>query len=265
MHGTIPPERFFGYLRWTEIDSMPHRENVVIIQPLGALEQHGPHLPLIVDSAIGLGVLGKALSLLEKQVEAYSLPCLYYGKSNEHAGFAGTISLTSQTFYNILLEVADSLYQAGFRKLIFFNSHGGQPQIVETAARDIRHKYQDFWVFPHFLWRAPSNIKELLSSEELEYGLHAGDSETSIMLSLLPEQVKMSLASREYPPQLTQNNLLSIEGDLPFAWLTRDISQTGVIGDPTTASKEKGDLLLQSLAKSWAQIIQEVYEFPKAH
>ncbi len=265
MHDPFPPERFFGYLTWNEVASMPNKENVVIIQPVGALEQHGPHLPLIVDSAIGIGVLGAALSLLEKDVTAYALPCLYYGKSNEHAGFAGTISLNSQTLYNILLEVADSLYQSGFRKLILFNSHGGQPQIMEIVARDIRYKYQDFSVFPHFLWRAPSKIKELLSPEELAYGIHAGDAETSIMLSLLPEQVKMSLAQREYAPQLPDKSLLSLEGDLSFAWLTRDISKSGVIGDPTKASREKGEILLNSLAQSWSQLIKEVYDFQATH
>ncbi len=261
MHGFIPPERFFAYLTWSEIASMPDKENVVIIQPVGAIEQHGPHLPLIVDAAIGMGVIGKALNQLEESIPAYSMPCLYYGKSNEHCHFPGTITLTSQTLSCILLEVADSLYKAGFRKLILINSHGGQPQIMEIVARDIHQKYEDFLVFPHFTWKVPNIAAKLLTPEELEYGIHAGDAETSLLLTLLPEQVKMSLAVREYPQGLPEKSLLTLEGNLPFAWLTKELSRSGVIGDATVASKEKGDLLLKSLADSWVKVILDVYKF----
>lgn len=261
IHSFIPPHRFFPYLTWTEVQSLPDKENVVIIQPLGAIEQHGPHLPLVVDSAISLGVLGKALAQLDPQIPAYALPCLYYGKSNEHQGFAGTITLTASTLLALLQEIAESLYQSGFRKLIFMNSHGGQPQILEIAARDIHEKYPDFSIFPWFTWRVPHIAAELLSPEELEWGIHAGDAETSLMLALLPEQVKLDKAVKEYPQNLPQNSLLSLEGNLPFAWLTREISQSGVVGDPTVASREKGDRLLASLVKGWVQAIEAVYTF----
>ena len=261
MHGFIPPERFFAYLTWSEIATMPDKENVVIILPLGAIEQHGPHLPLIVDSAISMGVIGTAVKQLERSIPAYVMPCLYYGKSNEHTNFPGTISLSSQTLSLILLETAESLYQAGFRKLIFLNSHGGQPQIVETVARDIHQKYEDLLVFPHFTWQVPNVAADLLSEDELKYGIHAGDAETSLLLALLPEQVKMSLAVKEYPQGLPFDSLLSLEGKLPFAWLTKEISKSGVIGDATVASKEKGNMLLKSLADSWSQVIRDVYKF----
>jgi creatinine amidohydrolase len=81
------------------------------------------------------------------------------------------------------------------------------------------------------------------------------------MLSLLPEQVKLDRAVREYPQNLPQNSLLSLEGNLPFAWLTRELSKTGVIGDATVATKEKGDRLLESLAQGWVQVIADVYQF----
>jgi creatinine amidohydrolase len=261
MHSFIPPERFFPYLTWTEIQEMTHKENVVIIQPIGAIEQHGPHLPIVVDSAISMGVLGKALEGLEKSIPAYSLPCLYYGKSNEHWHFPGTITLTVETLLAVIREVADSLYRAGFRKLILMNSHGGQPQIMEIVARDIHQHYGDFAVFPLFTWRVPNLAAELLTSEELEYGIHAGDAETSLLLSLLPQQVKMNQAVKEYPQGLPEDSLLTMEGKLPFAWLTAELSQTGVMGDATVATKEKGDRLLSSLAVGWQQVIKDVYLF----
>jgi len=261
IHGFIPPERFFAYLTWQEIDRMPNKDKVVIIQPIGAVEQHGYHLPLIVDSAISQGVLGEALKLLSPSIPVYALPTLYYGKSNEHDSFSGTISLSAVTLINLLTEVTKSIYQAGFRKLILMNSHGGQPQIMEIVARDLHQCYQDLAVFPFFTWRVPNITNELLTEKEQEFGIHAGDAETSLMLALLPEQVKMNLAVEEYPRNLAPNSLLSMEGKLPFAWLTKELSKSGVMGDATTATREKGDLILASLAEGWVKVIEDVYRF----
>jgi creatinine amidohydrolase len=261
MHGFIPPQRYFPYLTWSEIEQMPDKENVVIIQPLGAIEQHGPHLPIAVDSAISLGVLGKALSQLNDDISAYALPCLYYGKSNEHSGFPGTITLSAQTLLAIITEMALSIYRSGFRKLILMNSHGGQPQIMEIAARDLHQEHPDLAVFPLFTWRVPHVVGEMLTPQEQEYGIHAGDAETSIMLSLLPQQVQMDKAVKEYPQGLPENSLLDMEGKLPFAWLTKELSRSGVMGDATVATKEKGDRILESLAKGWVQVIEDVYKF----
>ena len=110
MHGFIPPQRYFPYLTWTEIERLPDKANTVIIQPIGAIEQHGPHLPIVVDSAISMGVLGKALGKLDEQIPAYALPCLYYGKSNEHWQFPGTITLSAVTLLSVIKEMADSIY-----------------------------------------------------------------------------------------------------------------------------------------------------------
>jgi creatinine amidohydrolase len=261
MHHLIPVRRFFPYLTWTEVQAMTDRENVVILQPIGAIEQHGPHLPLIVDAAIAEAVVGKALHLLDAAIPAYALPTLHYGKSNEHWHFPGTVTLTAQTLMATLMEVGESLYRAGFRKWALVNGHGGQPQILDIVARDLHQQYADFLVFPLFVWRVPHIAAELLTEQELELGIHAGDAETSLMLAILPEQVKMEQAVAEYPAGLPQNSLLSMEGSLPFAWTTRDLSHSGTIGDPTTATKEKGDRLLESLATSWAQVIQDIYHF----
>jgi creatinine amidohydrolase len=259
MHSFIPQQRFFPYLSWTEIQQMPDKANVVILQPMGAIEQHGPHLPLIVDAAISTAVVGKALSELEPEIPAYALPPLYYGKSNEHWHFPGTITLSAQTLMATLIEVGQSLYRAGFRKFAMVNGHGGQPQILEIVARDLHQQQGDFMVFPLFVWRVPNLAAELLTAKELELGIHAGDAETSLLLALLPEQVKMEAAIQEYP-RLPQSSL-SMEGNLPFAWVTKDLSQSGILGDPTVATAAKGEQLLASLATSWASVIRDIYHF----
>ncbi len=266
MHSFIPPDRFFPYLTWTDIETMPDKENVVIVQPIGAIEQHGPHLPLVVDAAISVAVLGKAFSQLDASIPAYALPSLDYGKSNEHWHFPGTITLSAQTMLAVLMEVAESVYRSGFRKLILMNSHGGQPQIIEIVARDLHQKYEDFIVFPLFTWKVPNLPIELITPKELAIGIHAGDAETSLLLSILPDQVKMDRAVAEYPLDEPRDGLLSMEGALPFAWTTRDLSKSGVLGDPLPATKEKGDRLLEALANGWVDVIKEVHTFrqPKA-
>jgi creatinine amidohydrolase len=261
MHGFIPPDRFFPYCTWTDIAAMPDKANVVIIQPVGAIEQHGPHLPLVVDSAIGLAVLGRALTQLDKNIPAYAMPPLHYGKSNEHWHFPGTITLSATTMIAILMEVGESLYRAGFRKWVLLNSHGGQPQIMDIVARDLHQQYEDFQVFPFFTWRAPNITKSLLTEKEARLGIHAGDAETSLLLAILPDTVQMSRAVAEYPPELPADSLLTLERNLPIPWVTRDISQSGVIGDATTATKEKGEQIWQSLADGWVQVITDVYKF----
>ena len=259
MHGYIPPDRCFAYLTWNEIAAMPDRDRVVIIQPCGAIEQHGPHLPLMVDSTIACGAIGAACDRLPVDLPCYVLPPLYYGKSNEHQNFPGTISLRTETLLSVLHDVADSLYRAGFRRLIFANAHGGQPQIMEMAAVDIHARYPDFWVFPVFIWRVPNETKSLLTDVERDRAMHAGDAETSLMLALDRDRVRTDLAVCEYPPHCA--TLFQTKGPLTYSWLTDDISQSGVIGDATIATPEKGDRILASLAEGWARAIIDVFQF----
>lgn len=261
MHGYIPPERFYPYLTWPEIAEMGDRANVVILQPIGAIEQHGPHLPLIVDAAIATAVVGKALSQLDPSIPAYGLPPLHYGKSNEHWHFPGTITLSAQTLIQLLMDIGDSLYRAGFRKWALVNGHGGQPQIMEIVARDLHQKYDDFLVFPLFVWSVPDLPLDDIPDKEKELGIHAGELETSVLLSLLPAQVHMDRAVAEYPHGLPADSLLSMEGARPFAWTTRDLSRSGVLGDPHPATAEKGDRLLSALTNGWVHLITDLHHF----
>ena len=121
--------------------------------------------------------MGEALTRLNPHIPAYALPPLHYGKSNEHRHFPGTISLSATTVLNTLMEIGESLYRAGFRKLILMNSHGGQPQVMEIAATDLHARYEDFWLFPIFTWRVTQEHKSLMSDKEVQLALHAGDAE----------------------------------------------------------------------------------------
>jgi len=159
------------------------------------------------------------------------------------------------------METGESLYRAGFRKWVLMNAHGGQPQVMEIVARDLHQRYEDFLVFPLFVWRVPNCAAELLTPVELEFGIHAGDAETSVMLSILPDQVRMHRAVTEYPPELPSDSLLSMEGALPFAWVMRDLTQSGVLGDAKAATSAKGDRLLNSLVEGWVKAITDIHQF----
>ncbi|MFT0812473.1 creatininase family protein [Synechococcus sp. OH20] len=261
MHTFIPPHRFFPYLTWTEIQAMPNKENVVIIQPVASIEQHGPHLPLVVDACIGTAIIGRAMEKLEPGILAYVLPTQCYGKANEHWHFPGTITLSAQTLMAVLTEVAESIYRAGFRKLVFLNSHGGQPEVLQIVARDLHQKHEDFLLFPISVWRVPHQGQELMTPKERELGIHAGDGETSMLMYLLPETVRTDRLVCEYPQDLPEDSLISLEGRISFAWTTRDLSRSGVLGDATAATPEKGKLLVESMADGWVRLIRDLYKF----
>ena len=265
MHGWIPPARYYAYLSWTQIAALSDKENIVLLQPVAAIEQHGPHLPVAVDSAIVLGVLGRAMEKLDPGVPCYVLPPLYYGKSEEHIHFPGTVTLSATTLLSVLGEVADSVYRAGFRKLCFVNGHGGQPEVMKIAARQARVRHPDFSLFPSFIWSVPHCGAELVTEREFTYGIHAGALETALLLALLPEQVDMKKALVEYPFGVPTEGLVSMEGERPgtqgFAWLTNDLTVSGVIGDATVATPQMGERLLDLLGQGWAQLIVDLYRF----
>ncbi|MEJ2687974.1 MAG: creatininase family protein, partial [Gammaproteobacteria bacterium] len=131
--------------------------------------------PIITDAAIAEGVLGAALARLGDGIPVFVLPTLCYGKSNEHFHFPGTVTLTAQTLLQVLMEVGDSLYRSGFRKLIFANAHGGQPQLMEVAARDLHVQYADFQLFPVGIWSVPNDALALIPEPERSTGIHGGE------------------------------------------------------------------------------------------
>jgi creatinine amidohydrolase len=259
LHGYTPPQRYLPYLSWTDIAQLPDRENTVIVIATGATEQHGPHLPCAVDTIISSGVVGHALARLPDHVPAYAMPPITYGKSEEHLHFPGTMTLTGETLLATMNEIGESVYRAGFRKLLIVNGHGGQPQVMEIAARELRLRHGDFIVVPSFTWRVPHAAGKYLSDREKKLAMHAGHAETALVLALAPDTVHMDRAVANYPPEFP-SKLLSPDGRPACAWSARDFGPSGIIGDPLPATAEQGKDILDSLANSWAQAITELYE-----
>lgn len=257
LHGYIPAQRFLPYLTWTDIDAVEDKANVVIVLPVGAIEQHGPHMPCAVDAIIAAGVVGKALEKLPSSVPAYALAPITYGKSDEHLHFPGTMTLTGEVFLHTIQEIGESVYRAGFRKLIMVNAHGGQPQPLEMAARELRLRHGDFMIIARSAWSVPHDTS-FMSEEESQCAMHAGHGETAILMQLAPATLHMNRAKSCYPslspcPTLSKTRPVA-------AWVARDFGSTGVIGDPTPATPEQGAQLLEQLASQWAQAFTEVHQ-----
>jgi len=258
MHGYIPPERFLPYLSWTEIDALEDKANTVIVLPVGAIEQHGPHLPCAVDSVISSGVMGAALAKLPEEVRAFGLAPITYGKSDEHLHFPGTMTLTGPTLLAVVTEIGESVYRAGFRKLLLANGHGGQPQVLEMAARELRIRHGDFVIVPYHVSRVANSSGKYVSDQEKRLAMHAGHSETALMMALAPHTVRMDRAAANFPP-VFPSKVLSGDGRPACAWTARDFGPSGVIGDPTQATPEQGADILDTLSSSWAQAITDLY------
>lgn len=258
IHGYCPPARFLPYLSWTAVAALPDRENTVIVLPTGSIEQHGPHLPCSVDTVICSGVVGHALARLPAAVPAFALPPITYGKSEEHLHFPGTFTLDGDALYQTVVQVGESAYRSGFRKFLIVNGHGGQPQVMEMAARELRLRHGDYIVVPHSTWRLPHVAGRYLSEREKRLAMHAGHAETAIMLALAPDTVHMERAVTNYPPEFP-SKLLSADGRPACAWSARDFGPSGIIGDPLPATREQGEAILDSLAASWAQAIAELH------
>ena len=255
----IPDSRNFAYLNWKQVDALP-RESTILILPTAAIEQHGPHLPIATDTLINNLLLGHALKKLPADMPVYALPPVHYGKSNEHIGFPGTLSVSSSTFMAVLRDVGSSLAKAGFRKLVLYNTHGGNTSLVDVMARDLR---AEFGLRTFVLHGSAGTQFEGLSPQERAYGFHAGEVETSFLLASIPEIVDTSAYTANYIADVSKPAMLLPENaPATFAWLTRDIAASGVLGDPRPSTAEKGARWIEQASTRVAAALQEIARFP---
>jgi len=233
----IPDVRNFAYLNWKQVDALP-RESTLLVLPTAAIEQHGHHLPLATDTLINNLLLGHALKKLPEDLPVFALPPVHYGKSNEHIGFAGTLAVSASTFMAVLRDLGASLASARFHKLVLYNTHGGNTALIDVMARDLR---AEFGLRTFALHGAGGISFEGLSPQESAYGFHAGEVETALLLASVPELVDQKAYTSNYIADIAKPELLLPENaPATFAWLTRDIAPSGVMGDPRPATAENG-------------------------
>lgn len=245
-----PPTRRLERLPWPEIQRQAARPGSTVIWPFGAIEQHGPHLPVGTDALFAERVCDAVLERLDPALPIWRLPLQSLGFSPEHRGFPGTLSLRAELLLALVGDVGRDLAAAGFQRLVLLNAHGGQIALLEVAARELRDRHPQLAVFPCFLWRGADGLGALIPEPERSQGLHAGLAETSLMQHLAP-------ALSGPPPPADGPDLSaipagwSLEGQAPSAWRTREVSASGVVGDPSGASAALGEALFEGLVEGW--------------
>jgi creatinine amidohydrolase len=258
------PSRRFADLRAPEVMERLTPSSV-LVQPVGSIEQHGPHLPLSTDVLIAEATVDAVVDQYGDQLDLWVLPPLAYSKSNEHAWAPGTVWLSATTLLAVLDDIGRSLANLPTKRLAFVNGHGGNTQLLAVANRELRlhHGLMTFLLHPSVPRDSGGGVSEHGDGgdTELGMGIHAGRDETSIVLSLRPELVDMSRAARHVPEQLAANEHVRFGGDVPFGWLASDFGPSGVIGDPTTASPERGKALFEAMVTRLADSLAEVGRF----
>lgn len=248
-------QRRLDHLSWPEVADCCARPGATVVWPFGACEQHGPHLPLATDALFADQLLDRVLAGLSTALPIWRLPLQSIGFSPEHAGFAGTLSLPADLLIRLVESVGLQLASLGVRRLVLFNAHGGQIGLLQAAARELRAQTDRMAVLPCFVWSGVPDLKSLIPQEELENGLHAGLAETSLMLALEPGLVGPERpvdGEHRKPGDLATPPLgWSLEGAAPFAWLTADLSRTGVVGDSRGANAQLGQQLEQAVVGHW--------------
>ncbi|HSI09726.1 MAG: creatininase family protein [Rariglobus sp.] len=227
--------RLLTALTTEELAALPDKARALVILPTGAIEQHGHHLPVGTDTLLGRLWLAHALPKLPADAPVYVAPALVYGKSNEHLGFAGTLTISARTLRRQLLAQAAHLKALGFRQLAVLNTHGGNSAILVATLREIQT------TLGLRAGMLSGYYRPQLSPQETAFGFHAGEWETSLLLAGAPELVRMDRAVCEYPARIDAPGVLRPEASAAvFAWKTTDISRSGVMGDATQATAEKG-------------------------
>ncbi len=242
--------RYLPAMTLGQIQALPNKERALVIVATGAIEQHGPHLPVAVDSLMGQAWLSLVLARLPAQEPCYVAPPITVGKSNEHTGFAGTLMVSKDTLREDLLAIAFQVHAWGFRKLAVINTHGGNTAVVVTTLREIRRS-------PGLAAGLLRVDEELgLSAQESVHGMHAGEVETSWMLAAAPSLVRPSGAMCEYPARREDPGQVRPElAPATFGWLTRDLSSSGIMGDATAATRAKGERWIELRASALARAI----------
>jgi creatinine amidohydrolase len=259
---TGPRSRYWQDLTTKEFASLD-AERTIAVLPVGAVEQHGPHLPVWVDSAINYGIVERAVPKIPDDLSVLVLPLMPVGKSDEHMAFPGTLSLSAETLIRVWTEIGESIHRTGIRKLVLFNSHGGQPQIMDIVARDLRVRLKMFVVTCS--WFSTGLPPGLFPPSEVEHGIHGGAIETSMMLHLRPDLVRQA-ERRKFDSlsiEMAQEfKYLTPEGKVGFGWQTQDLNLFGACGDATDADAARGGALVDHAARCLVELLGEVDRFP---
>jgi creatinine amidohydrolase len=259
-----PPSRFWSQLTTRDFRALDPTATVAVL-PLGATEQHGPHLPLGVDSTLVDGIVTAAIPLLPADLPVLFLPSQHVGLSPEHGRFPGTLTLSPETLIRLWSEIGAGVARAGVRKLVLFNAHGGHVGPMDIVARELRVAH-GLIVYSASWFNLPlGDAAAQFSAEEHRFGVHAGEMETSMMLALAPEQVRMEKARDFGSSSRLRAAEYAIIGDgrsAKLGWAMEDYNPEGAAGNAAAATAAKGRALVNAAAAQLAVLLGEVARLP---
>lgn len=232
--------------------------DAIAVLPLGASEQHGPHLPYCVDTTLVEAVLTRTTS----KANALQLPTLSVTKSDEHMRHPGTLTLSAETLLAVLRDITASVAHAGVKRLVLFNGHGGNTALLEVAARAARIDHG--LICAHASWFAFADLSDF-DAGAMAYDLHAGDTETSAMLAARPDLVAMERA-QDFRTAMhdweAAGHLTGLTGQPARpGWIIDDLNRDGALGNAAAATRAKGETLLNSAATGFARWLEDFAEF----
>ena len=247
---------------WLSLTTKEFAPDAIAVLPVAAVEQHGPHLPVGVDTYIAEAYLARVRALLPAATDVVFLPVQAVGASDEHRAFRGTLTLSPETALRAFIEIGESVQRAGIRKLVFINSHGGNITIIDLAARQLRVRHAMLAV--HASWGRFGYPEGLFGEAERTHGIHGGDIETSIMLAAYPDLVRRdNLADFRPTTYAMERDYVHLRADYPagFGWMTQDLHASGAVGDASAATPEKGRAALEHGARGFIALLDDVARF----
>ena len=263
------PIRFWADLTTADFARLDLDRTIAVL-PVAATEQHGPHLPLSVDTDLVNGVVSACLPHLSGDAPVLFLPTQSVGLSPEHARFAGTLTLKAETVIRLWTDIGESVAASGVKKLVLLNAHGGQVSVMDIVARDLRARlgmlvYSVSWFNLPLRDATGQDVNALFSAEEHRFGVHAGDTETSMMRALRPECVHMDRAQNFHSTSQDRAERFEILGNgksAKLGWQMQDYNRHGAAGNAAAATVEKGQALLSAAGRALAQLLGEIDQLP---
>lgn len=269
MTAAPPASHAWANLSSHDVAALDH-DRAIAVLPLGATEQHGPHLPLSVDTDLAQAMVAEAARRLPADFPAWFLPVLPVGFSPEHSGFAGTLSLKAETVLRLWTDIAESVHASGIRKLVLFNTHGGNTGLMDPVGRDLRARlgmlvYRVNWSDLPLLDDAGHDVAERFGADERRFGVHAGAMETAIMLALRPGQVRKDRLADFRSSSQARANAFPIIGNSRGArlcWAAQDLHPSGAAGHASAARAADGQALVDAAGAALARLLQEIDRLP---
>ncbi|MEO6924102.1 MAG: creatininase family protein [Bryocella sp.] len=245
-------------LTWQEVDALD-RETVVVV-PFGAMEQHGPHLPLKTDALIGAAICDRLDQACSR--ELLIAPQQWLGLSAHHMKFPGTITASPETFLALATETISSLATAGFTNILVLNSHGGNASALDVILGKCKSLYPSHRFVAVTYWNAASaGLAAVRQSKQGGMG-HACEMETSLVLAIEPSVVHMdnALPDGKWPASVFFAKDMLRGGSASYALRFDEISKNGVVGDPTLATAEKGEAFFAAIVSALVPLIRQLQD-----